>query len=310
MFRVFKNEALLFFFFNPESVISILPCIMPDLIFHVDSLATLPFHGNPVAVCLLEKARGERWMQDISLELNAVETAFLVPRSPNRFDLRTMAGGVEVEFAASATLAAAHVLFTHSVRSNLHPLADPRRAIAFFTPAGAVPATMEDDGIYVNFPEFLLEECSSHPEEILHAVDPAPEFSGKRGNDYLVQVSSEERLRDLSPDFHFLRAMGMRGLIVTSVANRTPSHDFVSRTFYIPGIAGDTPLEDPTASYAHCLLGPFWFLRLGKTMLTTRTDSSGPRHSRYPPALRLVVDGDRVMVIGEAVTVFEGELKI
>ncbi|HZK76065.1 MAG TPA: PhzF family phenazine biosynthesis protein [Candidatus Kapabacteria bacterium] len=270
---------------------------MPDLIFRVDTHTTRAFHGHPVTVCILEKPRDRPWMREVSRAMNTSEAAFLLSRGPNRFDLRTMSGGIEVEMAASASLAAAHVLFTHS-------LADPRRSIAFFTRMGSIPAMLEN-GIYeINFPALVLEELLDPPDEILQGVDPAPEFAGRRGDDYFVQVASEDQLRDIRPDFNLLRAMGMQSLIVTSVATFTTSQDFVSRTFHIP-----TPLEDPIASYAPFLLAPFWFLRLGKSPLRSlqrsRTFSRTTDH-----ALRLAIDTDRVTLLGEAVTVFEGELKI
>lgn len=296
---------------------------MPDLTFHVDSLTAQPFRGHPVSVCLLEKPRERPWMRDVSLELNTSETAFLLARGPNRFDLRTMAGGSEVEIATSATLAAAHVLFTRSI-------ANASRPIAFFTHGGQIPAMrmgdhamndhamsdhatsiamsdrpLENGMLEINFPALLLEELSYIPEDILQGVDPSPEYVGRRGSDYVVQVSSEEQLRAVRPDFRFLRNMGMRGLIVTSVANVTTSHDFVARSFHIP-----TPQEDPTVSYANCLLAPFWFLRLGKTALTCIIESARLPRARNSAASRLFVDGDRVKLMGGAVTVFEGELKI
>jgi|GEM_PF-2174420 len=285
---------------------------VPDLIFHVDTLTTRAFRGNPISVCVLEKPRERPWMREVSRELNTSETAFLLPRSPNRFDLRTMSGSMEVEMSALATLAAAHVLFTSTPVAE-RPLADPRRPISFFTRGGPVPASLERENnvenaeIHLNFPGFFLEELSEIPEAILQGVDPAPEFAGRRGEDYFVQVSSEEQLREIRPDFKFLREMGMGSLVVTSVANRTTSHDFVYRTFHIPA-----PSEDPIASYAHCLLGPFWFLRLGKTALAGfhRSPKASPALQRNPIALRLAIDGDRVKLMGHAVTIFEGELKL
>ena len=38
------------------------------------------FAGNPAAVCLLDKARSEYWMQDVASEMNLSETSFLVGR--------------------------------------------------------------------------------------------------------------------------------------------------------------------------------------------------------------------------------------
>ncbi|HET6401124.1 MAG TPA: PhzF family phenazine biosynthesis protein [Candidatus Kapabacteria bacterium] len=303
---------------------------MPDLIFHVDTLTSRAFHGNPVTVCILENQRDRAWMHELSRAMNTPESAFVLPRktsharSPNRFDLRAMAGGSEVEIAASATLAAAHVLFTRSKAnsSKVGSFVDPRRSIVFFTRGGPVPASMEDGMLEINFPALLLEELSDPPEEILQGIDPAPEYVGRRGNDYLVQVSSEARLHEVRPDFHFLRGMGMRGLIVTSIADQTTSHDFVSRTFHIP-----RPLEDPIASYAPFVLAPFWFLRLGKTILKNMAYSANrtgrarmighsgatrPQGSRRKAGhqFQLIIEGDRVKLIGEAVTVFEGELKL
>ena len=74
--------------------------------------------------------------------------------------------------------------------------------------------------------------------------------------------------------------------------------DFVSR-YFAPG-AGIN--EDPVTGSAHCCLGPFWSERLGKTRLTAFQASArgGVVHVR--------VDGDRVILGGQAVTVWRGEL--
>ncbi len=270
---------------------------MPNRIFRVDTLSSKPLTGVPVTVCLLEEPRERAWMRDISLAMRTPESAFLIQKNPNRFHLRTMAGGTEVELSALATLAAAHVLLTHD-------LADPRRPIAFFTHGGMIPASQEGERIEVTFPHMLLQPLSDPPEEILQGVDPAPEFVGRRGEDYLVQVSSESALRKLRPDFRFLQAMGMRGLILTSspdaaLSGNSDPPDFVSRTFYI----SEAHEDDPIASFAHCLLAPFWLSRLDKGTLTDLRIGRAGR-------MELDVDVDRVRVTGDAATVFSGELNI
>ncbi len=272
---------------------------MPNQIFRVDTLTSTPFHGTPVAVCLLEGPRERPWMRDLSLDLAASETAFLLPRSPNRFDLRVMAGSTEVELSALASLAAAHVLYEYS-------LADKRHPIAFFTRTGPVPATMEEgNALALNFPQMVMEECPEPPEVILQAVDPAPEFVGRRENDYFVQVSNEARLREIRPDFAFLRAAKVKGLLVTSAATISTANDFVAQTFAIGGHE-----EDTLASYGHCLLAPFWFLRLGKSKMTGLRRSRVIAHPRSPSSMTLEVDGDRLRLLGEAVTIFRGELAV
>ena len=54
---------------------------------------------------------------------------------------------------------------------------------------------------------------------------------------------------------------------------------------------------------AHCCLGPYWQARLGKAALAARQVS--PRGG----VVRVEVDGSRVKLLGQAVTVFVAELR-
>ena len=103
-------------------------------------------------------------------------------------------------------------------------------------------------------------------------------------------------MRNLGPDFGVLRAMQVRGVMVTSQAT-SPGYDFVSR-FFAPGSGID---EDPVTGSAHCCLGPFWSRRLGKTELIAY------QASKRGGTVRVRVIGDRVHLSGQAVTVFCGE---
>jgi PhzF family phenazine biosynthesis protein len=49
---------------------------MSQTIYQVDSFTSKPFAGNPAAVCILPQESDERWMQDVSREMNVSETAF------------------------------------------------------------------------------------------------------------------------------------------------------------------------------------------------------------------------------------------
>jgi PhzF family phenazine biosynthesis protein len=80
----------------------------------VDAFTDRPFAGNPAAVCLLEAAAPEQWMQSVAAELNLAETAFLVPREPGQWDLRWFTPTVEVDLCGHATLASAHAANTRS----------------------------------------------------------------------------------------------------------------------------------------------------------------------------------------------------
>ena len=112
-----------------------------------------------------------------------------------------------------------------------------------------------------------------------------------------MEVQSEEALRAIAPDFGVLRRLPVRGVIVTSRAS-SGDYDFVSR-FFAPGSGID---EDPVTGSAHCCLGPFWSARLGKHQLLAYQAS--PRGG----VVRVRVDGDRVHLGGQAITVLRGEL--
>ena len=52
---------------------------MQKIIF-VDAFTEKPFAGNPAAVCVMDGAADEEWMQNIAMEMNLSETAFLCPQ--------------------------------------------------------------------------------------------------------------------------------------------------------------------------------------------------------------------------------------
>lgn len=47
--------------------------------FQVDAFSARAFRGNPAAVCLLDRAKAATWMQNVAVEMNLSETAFVVP---------------------------------------------------------------------------------------------------------------------------------------------------------------------------------------------------------------------------------------
>jgi PhzF family phenazine biosynthesis protein len=259
-------------------------------LIQVDAFAAAPFEGNPAAVCLLPEARDARWMQDVAREMNLSETAFLVRRSGgDGCDLRWFTPAVEVDLCGHATLASAHVLW------ETHALA-PDRLAEFHTRSGRLTAQRAGDWIELNFPA-TPDTPAEAPEGLAEALGAPLLYSGKSRFDYVVELESEAAVRDLHPDFTRLRTLPVRGVIATSRAS-TPGWDFVSR-FFAPGSGID---EDPVTGSAHCCLTPFWNKRLGKTSFVAR------QLSARGGTLRLRLEGDRVVLGGQAVTVLRGEL--
>jgi hypothetical protein len=67
----------------------------------IDAFASEPFGGNPAAVCLLEAPADDAWMQNVAMEMNLSETAFVVPRDDGQFALRWFRPAREVRLCAS-----------------------------------------------------------------------------------------------------------------------------------------------------------------------------------------------------------------
>jgi PhzF family phenazine biosynthesis protein len=254
----------------------------------IDAFTSRPFSGNPAAVCLLDRQREPPWMQSVAAEMNLSETAFVRPLDDG-FELRWFTPTVEVALCGHATLAAAHALWQQGLVREGGP-------IRFHTKSGLLTASRNGDRIELDFPA-TPAETADPPAGLLDALGVDAVFVGRTRFDFLVVVATEAEVRSLAPDFARLRATGARGTIVTSVSQDS-RFDFVSR-FFAPGAGID---EDPVTGSAHCCLAPFWRARLGKDQMTAYQAS--PRGG----VVDVRASGDRVILGGQAVTVWTGEL--
>lgn len=258
-------------------------------ITQVDAFTDKPFAGNPAAVCVLPAARDEAWYQAVAREMNLAETAFLVPRADEGYNLRWFTPAAEVALCGHATLASAHVLWETGQLA-------PDQTARFHTLSGWLSAARRGDWIELDFPARPVTKLEP-PEAILQALDVAPVFVGRTKDDYLCELADEAAVRSVNPDFTVLKRAGLRGVIVTARAT-TGGFDFISR-FFAPGVGVD---EDPVTGSAHCALGPYWQPKLKRDEFTAYQAS--PRGG----VVRVRVGGDRVYLGGQAVTVLRGEL--
>jgi PhzF family phenazine biosynthesis protein len=258
-------------------------------IVQVDAFTNKPFAGNPAAVCVLPAAPPEEWMRHVAREMNLSETAFLTPRDGG-YQLRWFTPAVEVDLCGHATVASAHVLWEDG-----HLPAG--RQARFHTRSGLLSAGRRGEWIELDFPAKSVEAAPA-PAELLPALGISQAaFVGRNVFDYFVEVDSEETLRGLNPDHSTLRKLPVRGIIVTARSG-SGEFDFVSR-FFAPGSGID---EDPVTGSSHCALGPYWSERLGKSDLTAFQASA------RGGVVRVRLQGDRVILAGQAVTVMTGEL--
>jgi len=166
-------------------------------------------------------------------------------------------------------------------------------------PAELLLADRRGDWIELDFPAKLVTAAPA-PAELLPAVGVAQAaFVGKNAFDYLVEVDSEETLRKLAPDHSTLRRIPVRGVIVTA-QSAGGEFDFVSR-FFAPASGID---EDPVTGSAHVALGPYWAGRLGKNEFVAFQASA------RGGVVRVKLQGDRVLLGGQAVTVMTADLLV
>jgi len=259
---------------------------MPVKLFQVDAFTDTPFSGNPAAVCLLAGERSAKWMQDVAAEMNLSETAFLWPLTEG-YSLRWFTPATEVDLCGHATLASAHTLWESGTLDKSQPA-------IFFTRSGKLTAVLEDDGIEMDFPASEAETAEVSPDLLVALGTGAVEVL-RAGNKLLIVVDGEDKVRRLQPDFAALSSLPERGVMVTSRAN-TAGIDFVSR-YFAPWVGID---EDPVTGSAHCVLGPYWAKKLGKSNL--RAYQASARGG----VLDVRPEGGRVYLRGRAVTVLSG----
>jgi predicted PhzF superfamily epimerase YddE/YHI9 len=261
-------------------------------IYQVDSFTDELFKGNPAGVCLFMSNQSDEWMQEMAGEMNLSETAFL-KKTDGGYQLRWFTPTTEVDLCGHATLAAAHVLW-ESGELDYH------REARFFTRSGILTATKVGEWVQLDFPA-ETDAPIEPPRELIDGFKVPFEYVGKNRMDYLVEVGSEESLRQMIPDTNELRKLAHRGIIVTC-RSQDPRFDFVSR-FFAPALGID---EDPVTGSAHCCLGPYWKRKLNKDAFTAY------QASKRGGMLWLRVDdqAQRVYIRGKAKTVFDGELRL
>jgi PhzF family phenazine biosynthesis protein len=273
--------------------------------YQVDAFTDQAFGGNPAVVCLATQPLNKRTLQAIAAEMNLSETAFVHPLDDQAwpavqtFSLRWFTPTTEVRLCGHATLATAAVLFRElGVRAE---------EIRFETRSGALMAQATEQGIALDFPADVVR-ARELPVGLLDALGVGKDavenvVYARKTQNLLVHLETAALLRGLKPDFAELAEVtdvaDVHGPIVTAAG--VPPYDFVSR-YFAPGVGIN---EDPVTGSAHTVLGPYWAERLGKTELFAYQASKRGGEVRVR-----VLPNERVQLVGQAVVVAEGVLRL
>lgn len=258
-------------------------------IYQVDAFTESLFKGNPAAVILLDEWLPDVTMQNIAIENNLSETAFLV-KNGEEYDIRWFTPALEVDLCGHATLASGYVLLNYYEK-------DATR-INFFSPrSGKLSVEKQADILYLDFPADTLEPSKISAEKI-KALGKAPVECYHGREDYLMVFQTQKDIENLMPDFNLLSKIETkRGYIVTAPGDHS---DFVSR-FFAP-FAGIN--EDPVTGSAHTTLTPYWSEKLNKKELSAR------QLSKRGGALKCINEGPRIKIGGKAQLYLIGEIYI
>ncbi len=251
------------------------------------------FEGNPAGVCITDTELPDDVMFSIAKEMAVSETAFL---SRSTMRLRWFTPEVEVKLCGHGTLSVVHVLVEEGELKE-------GDTVTFNTLSGSLYATVSKSCIELLFPapNLLIEKQVDIALLESLGLDQKHVVSiGRFDSKLLIEVTSENIVQNLSPNFDSMKKIPGRGVVVTSVSDNK-SLDFVSR-YFAPWVGVN---EDPVTGSAHCALGLFWGDKLAKTELKAFQAS---KRGGYVD-ITLLSD-NRIKLKGQAVTALKGCMHI
>jgi len=259
------------------------------IIYQVDAFTSEPFKGNPAGVCILEKEVNEDWMKKIAAELHVSETAFIVP-GKDAYKIRYFTPESEVPLCGHATLSSAHIMFETGITPE-------GSGIVFHSAAGILNVSKDGGWIVLDFPAYGLVRYPVPADIGLYLGAEPLEYHRTAHGWAFVLLAGEEEVRGLEPDFAAMKKSPYGDLIVTAPSS-DPDYDFCVRCF-VPALGIN---EDPVTGSAHCALVPFWNKKTGKSEFVSHQVSA------RGGILKVSLNGERVNISGQAVTIFKAEL--
>lgn len=261
--------------------------------WQVDAFTDEAFKGNPAAVFVLDKHIGDDLMQNIDAEMNLSETAFVLLRDGQNPYLRWFTPVNEIDLCGHATMAAAQVYFSEIDLETKEIIFDTKFV-------GPLKVIKNNASLTMNFPSRSGVEISlaSIPEFVFDSLSPVKPIRAFQSRDLMLVYESEEVIIDMEPNFNSL--LDYKNFIIVTSKSNNPKYNFISRFF----CASDGILEDPVTGSAHCTLAPYWSEQLNQTKLLAY------QASKRGGILELELQGERLLITGQAITVISGAMRV
>ncbi|RSZ25778.1 PhzF family phenazine biosynthesis protein [Acinetobacter bereziniae] len=235
--------------------------------YQVDAFTQQLFKGNPAAVLVLDEWLDHTLMQNIALENNLAETAFVKRIDDENYQIRWFTPKVEVDFCGHATLASAFVLFkdytsAKTIRFHVKDL-------------GIFTIQQADDGkIQMNFPIRRPQKVTEYPELLNHVIDKPFKEVYLNAQAYILVCDSAQDVMDAQANLVNITRIAEQYSVSTAltassggfdvtITAASDQYDYVAR-YFAPhkGIN-----EDPVTGSMHTGLAPLWAEKLAKNQL-------------------------------------------
>ncbi len=251
----------------------------------VDAFTDKLFSGNPAAVCILNNWLTDDIMQNIAMENNLSETAFIV-KNENNYEIKWFTPTGEIDFCGHATLASSYTLFNHyNIKNNI---------ITFQTEKNKFTVKKVSDYYEMTFPKYEYEKVKI-TEDMVKAFNVEP-LEAYLSRDLLL-IYDREDYEKIKINHEYVKKLEATCIAISS---KSDEYDCISRVF-APRIGIK---EDPVTGSTHCLIAPYWSEKLNKKDIIAYQDSS------RGGLLRCEVLEDKIKISGKAVLYSESELHI
>ena len=273
--------------------------------YQVDAFTQQLFKGNPAAVLVLDDWLDDALMQNIALENNLAETAFVKRIDDENYQIRWFTPQVEVDFCGHATLASAFVLFkdyTQAKTIHFHV-----KDLGIF-----IIQQAEDGKIQMNFPIRQPQKVIDYPELLNHVIDQPFKEVYLNAQAYILVCESAQDVINATPNLPNIRKIAEQYHVSTALTAESAGYDvtitaasndydYVAR-YFAPHKGID---EDPVTGSMHTGLAPLWAEKLGKKQLIGYQASA--RGGKLFCALQ---DNQRIEISGYAQLFMQAEIFI
>ena len=273
--------------------------------YQVDAFTQQLFKGNPAAVLVLDDWLDDALMQNIALENNLAETAFVKRIDDENYQIRWFTPQVEVDFCGHATLASAFVLFKdYSQAKTIHFHV---KDLGIF-----IIQQAEDGKIQMNFPIRQPQKVIDYPELLNHVIDQPFKEVYLNAQAYILVCESAQDVINATPNLANIRKIAEQYHVSTALTAESAGYDvtitaasndydYVAR-YFAPHKGID---EDPVTGSMHTGLAPLWAEKLGKKQLIGYQASA-----RGGKLFCAIQDGQRIEISGYAQLFMQAEIFI